>query len=178
MKKYTKIICMIAAVCLLGTAAFCSFHIYSHYAHESEQEEVFEKIAEVVEQAQTGESETTDVLRTEEETVLAEYGELYLQNTDRACKKGLALSLYGTSGSSYILETREVLRLLHREFVYVGDPVPELNEQEHAAFLMNIQKSILLSLEKRKLLTHSQRERCLVELEKQYSREPKSRRRA
>lgn len=96
----------------------------------------------------------------------------------RACKKGLALSLYGTSGSSYILETREVLRLLHREFVYVGDPVPELNEQEHAAFLMNIQKSILLSLEKRKLLTHSQRERCLVELEKQYSREPKSRRRA
>ena len=153
MKKYTKIICMIAAVCLLGTAAFCSFHIYSHYAHESEQEEVFEKIAEVVEQAQTGESETTDVLRTEEETVLAEYGELYLQNTDmvgwlsiagtninypvmqspchqhRACKKGLALSLYGTSGSSYTLETREVLRLLHREFVYVGDPVPELNEQ-------------------------------------------------
>ena len=65
-----------------------------------------------------------------------------------------------------------------REFVYVGDPVPELNEQEHAAFLMNIHKSILLSLEKRKLLTHSQRERCLVELEKQYSREQKSRRRA
>lgn len=93
-------------------------------------------------------------------------------------KKGLALSLYGTSGSSYTLETREVLRLLHREFVYVGDPVPELNEQEHVAFLMNIQKSILLSLEKRKLLTHSQRERCLVELEKQYSREQKSRRRA
>lgn len=82
MKKYTKIICLIAAVCLLGTAAFCGFRIYSHYAHESEQEEVFEKIAEVVEQAQTGESETTDVLLTEEETVLAEYGELYLQNTD------------------------------------------------------------------------------------------------
>ena len=58
---------------------------------------------------------------------------------------------------------------MHREFVYVGDPVPELNEQEHAAFLMNIQKSILLSLEKRKLLTHSQCERCLAKLEKQYS---------
>ena len=52
MKKYTKIICMAAAVCLLGAAAFCGFRIYSHYAHESEQEEVFEKIAEVVEQAQ------------------------------------------------------------------------------------------------------------------------------
>lgn len=80
MKKYTKIICMAAAVCLLGAAAFCGFRIYSHYAHESEQEEVFEKIAEVVEQAQTGESETVDVLLMEEETVLAEYGELYLQN--------------------------------------------------------------------------------------------------
>ena len=54
MKKYKKIICMVAAVCLLGTAAFCGFLIYSHYAHESKQEEVFEKIAEVVEQAQTG----------------------------------------------------------------------------------------------------------------------------
>lgn len=75
MKKYTKIICMIAAVCLLGAAAFCGFRIYSHYAHESKQEEVFEKIAKVVEQAQTGESETADVLLTEEETVLMEYGE-------------------------------------------------------------------------------------------------------
>ena len=82
MKKYTKIICLVAAVCLLGTAAFCGFRIYSHYAHESEQEKVFEKIAEVVEQAQTGESKTDDVLLTEEETVLTEYGELYLQNTD------------------------------------------------------------------------------------------------
>ena len=81
MKKYKKIICMIAAVCLLGAAAFCGFRIYSHYAHESKQEEVFEKIAEVVEQAQTGESETTDVLLTEEETVLAEYGELYSINS-------------------------------------------------------------------------------------------------
>ena len=56
---------------------------------------------------------------------------------------------------------------MHREFVYVGEPVPRLNEQEHAAFLMNLQKAILLSLEQRKLLTHSQRERCLSELEKQ-----------
>lgn len=101
MKKYTKIICMIAAVCLLGTAAFCSFHIYSHYAHESEQEEVFEKIAEVVEQAQTGESETTDVLRTEEETVLAEYGELYLQNTDMVGW----LSIAGTNINYPVMQT-------------------------------------------------------------------------
>ena len=56
----------------------------------------------------------------------------------------------------------------HREFIYVGKPVPELNGQEYAAFFMNFQRSILLSLEKRNLLTSSQRERCLIELEKQY----------
>lgn len=56
----------------------------------------------------------------------------------------------------------------HREFRYVGEPVLELNEQEHAAFFMNFQRSILLSLEKRNLLTASQRECCLLELEKQY----------
>lgn len=56
----------------------------------------------------------------------------------------------------------------HREFRYVGDPVPELNEREHAEFFMNIQRSILLSLEKRNLLTASQRQRCLLELNKDY----------
>ena len=66
----------------------------------------------------------------------------------------------------------------HREFIYVGEPVPELNEQEHAAFLMNFQKSILLSLEKRNLLTASQRERCLPELEKQYRINQKKQRQA
>lgn len=29
MKKYTKLICMIAAVCLLGAAAFCGFRMLS-----------------------------------------------------------------------------------------------------------------------------------------------------
>ena len=91
MKKYTKIICMIAAVCLLGAAAFCGFRIYSHYAHESKQEEVFEKIAKVVEQAQTGESETA----------LAEYGELYLQNTDMVGW----LSIAGTNINYPVMQT-------------------------------------------------------------------------
>lgn len=84
-----------------------------------------------------------------------------------AFKKGLASSLYGTIIRSYI-ENGGCCLLKHREFKYVGEPVPELNEQEHAAFLMNFQRSILLSLEKRNLLTASQRERCLLELEKQY----------
>ncbi|MEY8391910.1 hypothetical protein AALA98_11160 [Lachnospiraceae bacterium 45-W7] len=66
----------------------------------------------------------------------------------------------------------------YREFVYVGEPVPELNEQEHAAFFMHFQKSILISLEKRGLLSASQRERCLLELEKQHSLNQKKKRQA
>ena len=55
MKKYKTQICLIAAVFLLGTAAFCSYHIYDHYADEAEQTEAFENIAEIVEQAQAEE---------------------------------------------------------------------------------------------------------------------------
>ena len=53
MKDYKKIICLTAAVCLLGTAAFCGCHIYDHYANQAEQTEAFEEIAAIVEQAQT-----------------------------------------------------------------------------------------------------------------------------
>ena len=67
---------------------------------------------------------------------------------------------------------------MHREFVYVGAPVPDLDGQEYAAFLLNIQKSILFSLEQRKLLTPSQRERCLVALENQYSQKERNNRQA
>lgn len=81
MKKYVMQICIIAAVCLLGATAFCGYHIYDHYAHEAEQTEAFEQIAEVVEQAQTGE-EAPQVPLNEEETILPEYGELFLQNPD------------------------------------------------------------------------------------------------
>lgn len=57
-----------------------------------------------------------------------------------------------------------------REYVYVGDPIPELNAREHADFLLHFQKAILYSLEQRKLLTTGQRERCVIELERQHSR--------
>ncbi len=58
-----------------------------------------------------------------------------------------------------------------REFVYAGEPAPQITEQEHAAFYLQFQKSILASLEKRKLLTHTQYSRCIEEIEKRYSRE-------
>lgn len=57
--------------------------------------------------------------------------------------------------------------LSHREFIYVGDPFPELTSQNNSAFLMLIQESILLSLKDRKLLDPSQYERCLKELNMQ-----------
>ena len=66
----------------------------------------------------------------------------------------------------------------HREFIYVGDPFPELTSQNNSAFLMLIQESILLSLKERKLLNHSQCERCLNELNEQNMREQIKRRQA
>lgn len=61
-----------------------------------------------------------------------------------------------------------------REFVYVGEPAPQITEQEHTAFYLQFQKSILASLKNRELLTHSQYEHCIEEIEKQYSKNNRS----
>ena len=82
MKNYKSIICVVAAVCLLGTAAFCGFRIYHHYAQVDEQTEAFEEIAEMVEQAPTEKTVPDDTPVSEGEDVLAKYQELYLQNED------------------------------------------------------------------------------------------------
>ena len=63
MKNYKSIICVAAAVCLLGTAAFCGFRIYHHYAQVDEQTEAFEEIAKIVEQAPTEETMPDDFQR-------------------------------------------------------------------------------------------------------------------
>ncbi len=54
----------------------------------------------------------------------------------------------------------------HREFVFIGDSAPIIDEKENAQFLLLFQKAILCSLEKRKLLTYEQKERCIKELAK------------
>ena len=82
LKKYQSVICIAAAVCLLGAAAFCGFHVCNHYAHQNEQTEAFEEIAQKVEQAQEDESQAPEIPLTEEESILPEYGELFLQNPD------------------------------------------------------------------------------------------------
>ena len=82
LKKYQSVICIAAAVCLLGAAAFCGFHVCDHYAHQNEQTEAFEEIADKVEQAQEDGSQAPEIPLTEEESILPEYGELFLQNPD------------------------------------------------------------------------------------------------
>lgn len=77
---------------------------------------------------------------------------------------------YTVQTPSHTLVIREVLRLVHREFVHVGDNAPEIAEQEYPEFLLQLQKAILASLKKRELLNHSQYRRCLDEIEKQYCR--------
>jgi len=57
-----------------------------------------------------------------------------------------------------------------RDFIYVGDPIPQIDNGSHANFLLNYQRSVFLALVKRNLLTVSQFERCMEELEAQQNR--------
>lgn len=82
LKKYQSAICITAAVALLGTAAFCGFKIYYHDAQVNKQTEVFEQIAEIVEQVPEETSLPDDAPVSEGEDILAKYKELYLQNED------------------------------------------------------------------------------------------------
>ncbi len=56
--------------------------------------------------------------------------------------------------------------MTHCHYLYTGEAVPELRKKENAAFFLNLQKAVLYSLEKRKLLTPTQRERCIERLER------------
>ena len=51
------------------------------------------------------------------------------------------------------------------DYVYVGKLLPMLNEAENADLLLLIKKAVIFSLEKRKLLTMTQRKRCIDILE-------------
>ena len=103
MKKYQSMICLIAAVCFLGTAAFSVYHIYDHYAQLDEQTEVFDEIAEVVAQAPDEEPVPDDVPVSEGEDVLSKYKELYLQNEDMVGW----ISISGTSINYPVMQTKD-----------------------------------------------------------------------
>ena len=63
---------------------FSGFMVFRHYANDRQYTQEFDELAEVVQQNQAKDDPTmpTDVPLTEEETVLPDYAELYLQNGD------------------------------------------------------------------------------------------------
>jgi sortase B len=127
MRKYKMQICMIAAVALLGTAVFCGFKIYNHYAQVDKQTEAFEQIAEVVEQAPE-EALPDDTPVSEGEDVLAKYNELYLQNEDMVGW----ISIAGTKVNYPIMQTPNnpdyyLKRNFDKEYSELGVPYIQEN---------------------------------------------------
>lgn len=102
MKKYIMQICIAAAVCLLGAAAFCGYHICHHYAQVDEQTEAFEELAEIVDNATDEEEIPEDTPVSEGEDILAKYRELYLQNEDMVGW----ISIAGTTINYPVMQTK------------------------------------------------------------------------
>ena len=128
MKNYKSIICIAAAVCLLGTAAFCGFRIYHHYAQVDEQTEAFEEIAEMVEQAPTEKTVPDDTPVSEGEDVLAKYQELYLQNEDMVGW----ISIAGTTINYPVMQSRNnpnfyLKHNFEKEYSDLGTPYVQEN---------------------------------------------------
>ncbi len=130
MKKYKNIICIIAAVCLLGMAAFCGYQIYHHYSQVDKQTEAFEKIAEVVEETETSADETVpdDTPVNEGDDVLTKYKELYLQNEDMVGW----LSVAGTTINYPVMQTPNepnyyLKRNFEKEYSDLGTPYIQEN---------------------------------------------------
>ncbi len=78
----------------------------------------------------------------------------------------------------HILKRRRCCLLKPKDFVNIGDPIPALNERDHGAFLLLLQKAALLSLKEKNLLTASQYDHCVRCLEQEFSETQKDRRRA
>ena len=59
----------------------------------------------------------------------------------------------------------------HKEYVYVGESIPELNAQEHRDFLILLEMAVLYSLENRNLISRNQRDRCLIGIDNLYAKD-------
>jgi hypothetical protein len=55
----------------------------------------------------------------------------------------------------------------NNEYTYVGEPIPKVTREQHADFIINYQKSILYALVEKRLITPTQCEKCIEELEYQ-----------
>lgn len=128
LKKYKSVICIVAAVCLLGAAAFCGYHIYHHNAQVDEQAEAFEELAEVVENAPDEEEKQTEEPVSEGEDILAKYRELYLQNEDMVGW----ISIAGTTINYPVMQTKNnpnfyLKRNFEKEYSDLGVPYIQEN---------------------------------------------------
>lgn len=137
LKKYKSVICIIAAVCLLGVAVFCGYHICHHNAQVDEQAEAFEEIAEVVENAPDEEEKQTEEPVSEGEDILAKYRELYLQNEDMVGW----ISIAGTTINYPVMQTKNnpnfyLKRNFEKEYSDLG--VPYIQENCHIATSDNL----------------------------------------
>lgn len=79
MKRKICIILIAVFVALLGTS---TYFIYDYCHQASEQSELYDRLAEAVEQTQNSDEPVEEIPYSEEKTLLPEYAELFLQNTD------------------------------------------------------------------------------------------------
>lgn len=83
------------------------FMVYRHYANDRQYTQEFDELAEALEQAQATDDDTTpapaDVPLTEEETVLPDYAQLYLQNSELVGW----LSIEGTTINYPVMQTSD-----------------------------------------------------------------------
>ena len=80
MKKKICIILIVVFAVLLVTS---TYFIYDYYHQANEQAELYDSLAEAVEQAQEETEEPAEEIQyNEEKTILPEYAELFMQNTD------------------------------------------------------------------------------------------------
>lgn len=80
MKQKICIILIVVFAILFGTS---TYFIYDYNHQANEQAELYDSLAEVVEQAQEeSEEPAEEIPYNEEKTILPEYAELFLQNTD------------------------------------------------------------------------------------------------
>ncbi|GHV45740.1 hypothetical protein FACS189492_3080 [Clostridia bacterium] len=54
----------------------------------------------------------------------------------------------------------------HRDFVYTGEPIPQIDKTRHREFLLNVQSAMLASLAERGLLTKEQAKRVMENIER------------
>ena len=60
-----------------------------------------------------------------------------------------------------------------KKYVYIGEPIPELNGSDCAPFILHLQIGLLLSLQERGLLTASQCDRCKRALAQESAKQEK-----